>query len=46
MAQPFCRNARTIRKLDNSMDWLILVAAGCMETIWAVLLKYTHGFTQ
>lgn len=46
MARPFCRNAGTIRKLDNSMDWLILVAAGCMETIWAVLLKYTHGFTR
>ena len=46
MARPLCRNAGTIRKLDNSMDWLILVAAGCMETIWAVLLKYTHGFTR
>lgn len=46
MARPFCRNAGTICKLDNSMDWLILVAAGCMETIWAVLFKYTHGFTR
>ena len=28
------------------MNWVILVIAGIFEVIWAVGLKYTHGFTQ
>ncbi|WP_297669272.1 multidrug efflux SMR transporter [uncultured Desulfovibrio sp.] len=28
------------------MDWLLLVAAGLLETGWAVLLQYSHGFTR
>jgi quaternary ammonium compound-resistance protein SugE len=28
------------------MSWLILVFAGLLEVVWAVGLKYTHGFTR
>ena len=28
------------------MNWLILVIAGLFEVVWAVGLKYTHGFTR
>ena len=28
------------------MNWLILVAAGLLEVVWAVGLKYTNGFTR
>jgi len=28
------------------MNWLILVLAGLFEVVWAVGLKYTHGFTR
>lgn len=28
------------------MSWLILVIAGLLEVIWAIGLKYTHGFTR
>ena len=28
------------------MSWLILVVAGLFEVVWAVGLKYTHGFTR
>ena len=28
------------------MTWLILVLAGLFEVVWAVGLKYTHGFTR
>jgi quaternary ammonium compound-resistance protein SugE len=28
------------------MAWLILFAAGLFEVGWAVLLKYTEGFTR
>ena len=28
------------------MTWLILVAAGLLEVVWAVGLKYTDGFTR
>ncbi|WP_413735476.1 quaternary ammonium compound efflux SMR transporter SugE [Sodalis sp. RH21] len=28
------------------MPWLILVFAGLLETVWAVGLKYTDGFTR
>ncbi len=28
------------------MDWLILFCAGLLETVWAVGLKYTEGFSK
>ena len=28
------------------MTWIILVLAGLFEVVWAVGLKYTHGFTR
>ncbi|HEV7736274.1 MAG TPA: SMR family transporter [Chlamydiales bacterium] len=28
------------------MDWLALVIAGLFEVVWAVMLKYTQGFTK
>ena len=28
------------------MNWLILTAAGMLEIVWAVGLKYTQGFTK
>jgi len=28
------------------MAWLLLVAAGILEVVWAIGLKYTEGFTR
>jgi quaternary ammonium compound-resistance protein SugE len=28
------------------MAWLMLLAAGLCEIVWAIGLKYTHGFTR
>ena len=28
------------------MAWWILILAGSLEVVWAVGLKYTHGFTR
>ncbi|MBM3074135.1 quaternary ammonium compound efflux SMR transporter SugE [Enterobacter sp. RHBSTW-00994] len=28
------------------MSWIILVVAGLLEVVWAIGLKYTHGFTR
>ncbi|ELV9573417.1 quaternary ammonium compound efflux SMR transporter SugE [Escherichia coli] len=28
------------------MSWIILVIAGLLEVVWAVGLKYTHGFSH
>ena len=28
------------------MSWIYLFAAGCLEIVWAVGLKYTEGFTK
>jgi len=28
------------------MAWLILIAAGLLEVVWAIGLKYTHGFSR
>lgn len=28
------------------MDWFILTIAGLLEVVWAVGLKYSHGFTR
>lgn len=28
------------------MAWIILLFAGLLEVVWAIGLKYTHGFTR
>ena len=28
------------------MPWIILLIAGLLEVVWAIGLKYTHGFTR
>lgn len=28
------------------MSWLIVLIAGLFEVVWAIGLKYTHGFTR
>ncbi len=28
------------------MSWIILYIAGLLEVVWAIGLKYTHGFTR
>ncbi|WP_437890757.1 quaternary ammonium compound efflux SMR transporter SugE [Phytobacter sp. V91] len=28
------------------MSWLILLIAGLLEVVWAIGLKYTHGFSR
>ena len=28
------------------MSWIIVVIAGLLEVVWAVGLKYTHGFSR
>ncbi len=28
------------------MTWIILIVAGLLECVWAVGLKYSHGFTR
>ncbi|HCT5819895.1 TPA: quaternary ammonium compound efflux SMR transporter SugE [Citrobacter sedlakii] len=28
------------------MSWIILLIAGLLEVVWAVGLKYTHGFSR
>lgn len=28
------------------MSWIVLVIAGLFEVVWAIGLKYTHGFTR
>lgn len=33
--------ARTV-----TLAWLILIAAGLLEIVWAIALKYSDGFTQ
>jgi quaternary ammonium compound-resistance protein SugE len=29
-----------------SLSWILLIAAGLLEVVWAVGLKYTYGFTR
>lgn len=31
---------------NNSKAWIILIVAGFMETIWAVAMDYSEGFTK
>ena len=28
------------------MSWLVLIASGCMEAVWAVALDHAQGFTK
>ena len=28
------------------MSWIVLVIAGLLEVVWAIGLKYTHGFSR
>lgn len=28
------------------MDWLVLIASGCMESVWAIALGKSEGFTH
>lgn len=28
------------------MSWFVLLIAGLLEVVWAIGLKYTHGFTR
>ncbi len=28
------------------MDWIYLIIAGMFEVVWAMALKYSHGFTK
>ncbi|ORJ50775.1 quaternary ammonium compound-resistance protein SugE [Kluyvera intermedia] len=32
--------------LEPLVSWIILVIAGLLEVVWAIGLKYTHGFTR
>lgn len=32
--------------LEPTLSWIILVIAGLLEVVWAIGLKYTHGFTR
>lgn len=31
---------------DRSMAWILLIVAGFMETVWAVAMDYSEGFTK
>jgi quaternary ammonium compound-resistance protein SugE len=32
--------------MEYVMSWIILLIAGLLEVVWAVGLKYTHGFSR
>jgi quaternary ammonium compound-resistance protein SugE len=32
--------------METVMSWTILLIAGLLEVVWAVGLKYTHGFSR
>ena len=32
--------------MEPDMPWIILFVAGLLEVVWAVGLKYTHGFSR
>ncbi|HET7131123.1 MAG TPA: quaternary ammonium compound efflux SMR transporter SugE [Gammaproteobacteria bacterium] len=32
--------------MSQTVSWLLLIAAGALETCWAIGLKYTEGFTR
>jgi quaternary ammonium compound-resistance protein SugE len=35
-----------IAKITPNFAWLLLVAAGLLEIVWAVSMKASHGFTK
>jgi quaternary ammonium compound-resistance protein SugE len=35
-----------IISLEPDMSWIVLLVAGLLEVVWAIGLKYTHGFTR
>jgi quaternary ammonium compound-resistance protein SugE len=43
-ADPY--QASTTGRGSFSMAWLVLLIAGLLEMVWALGLKYTHGFTR
>lgn len=32
--------------LEPDISWIVLLIAGLLEVVWAIGLKYTHGFTR
>ncbi|GAJ62743.1 quaternary ammonium compound-resistance protein SugE1 [Edwardsiella piscicida] len=32
--------------MDTIMSWIVLLIAGLLEVVWAISLKYSHGFTR
>jgi quaternary ammonium compound-resistance protein SugE len=42
----FATAASHLMNLSNSQAWLLLVIAGLLETVWAIGLKYTDGFSR
>ncbi len=43
---PFSGDDSTTLLWGVDMSWFVLVIAGLFEVVWAVGLKYTHGFTR
>lgn len=33
-------------KITSNLAWMLLVAAGLLEIIWAISMKASHGFTK
>lgn len=40
------RRSTTIWKESYRMEWYLLILAGLLESLWAIGLKYTDGFTK
>lgn len=36
----------SIKQKSTVMAWILLVAAGLLEIVWAIALKYADGFTR
>lgn len=32
--------------MSTSLSWILLILAGLCEVVWALALKYSHGFTR
>jgi quaternary ammonium compound-resistance protein SugE len=35
-----------IAKITPNLAWMLLVAAGLLEIVWAISMKASHGFTK
>jgi len=33
-------------KITSNLAWMLLVAAGLLEIVWAISMKASHGFTK